>query len=693
MHMFKKSALALFVMLLAFTAFSTSTSFVQAAANTKITILHTNDSHGRVFEGAYDGMGFSKLATLAEDIQAENPNTLLLDAGDTFHGTPFATLEEGSSIVDIMNQLEYDGMAAGNHDFNYGQDRLLELRDMANFPVISANIRHKDTNNQFLDTHFIKEVDGVKIGVFGLTTPETTYKTNPNNITGLEFTNIVDEGKAMVKKLREEDNVDMVIALTHLGTDASSTETSIKLADNVEGIDLIVDGHSHTVDHTADNGTNTMIVSAGEYTKNLGIVELEFDADKNLTNITPTRITKEQAADTNKDPEMEDVITDIEAEQDEIMSEVVGSSEVILNGERSSVRTSETNLGNLITNAMLAESGADLAITNGGGIRASIDKGEITLGEIINVSPFGNYLVTKKMTGQTVKDALEHGVSDYPATKGAFPHVAGMTFSIDPRAEKGNRVKDLMIQGEKVDLNKEYTVATNDFLAAGGDDYDMFPGTELVNEYDALEEIMKSYIKDNSPINMGDENRVNIHLPFNDVSRDNWGYDHIERLYGHGIVNGMTEDMFGPKKTLTRLQFAAMLVRGLDLEATEEAPFSDLKYVREDMQEAINAAYEHGLVKGHEDNTFRPNMEVDRDEMALMIKRAYEKQTGTTVGGTNDLPFTDLGNVDREALDAIQDVYSLGFMQGHNETTFEPFGEATRQQSAKVIDLFLQKVK
>ncbi|MCA0985523.1 5'-nucleotidase C-terminal domain-containing protein [Halobacillus yeomjeoni] len=691
MHFLKKSLLGVFVILLAMSGFNAAETSA-AEKTTKITILHTNDSHGRVFEGKYDGMGFSKLATLAKQKQAENPNTLLLDAGDTFHGTPFATLEKGESIVEIMNHLDYDGMAAGNHDFNYGQDRLLELADLSEFPVISANVRYQDSNNQLLPTHFIQEVDGVKIGVFGLTTPETTYKTNPKNIEGLAFTDIVEEGKAMVKELQSQ-NVDLVIALTHLGTDASSTETSIKLAENVDGIDLIVDGHSHTVDNINKNGGETLIVSAGEYTKNLGIVELEFDSSKKLISKEASRVTKEEASDIVKDSETESVINKIKKEQDQIMSEVVGKSNVILNGERNYVRTGETNLGNLITNAMLAESDADVAITNGGGIRASIDTGEITLGEIINVSPFGNYLVTKKMSGKTIKEALEHGVSDYPATKGAFPHVAGMSFSIDPKAEAGQRVKDLMIQGEDVQLDKVYTVATNDFLAAGGDDYGMFVDTELVNEYDALEEIMKSYIKANTPIELGDENRVNIALPFTDVDRSDWGYDHIEDLYGKGIFNGVSETMFGPHHTLTRVQLAALLVRTLELEATQEAPFSDLGKASESMQKEISAAYENGLVFGYEDNTFRPHQAVKRFEMALMIQRAYEKAMDTTIGGTNNLPFEDLDGVSRDALDAIQDVYFLGFMTGHDETTFEPYGDATRQQSAKVMDLFLQSVE
>ncbi|WP_182199826.1 5'-nucleotidase C-terminal domain-containing protein [Paraliobacillus salinarum] len=662
---------------------------VAAAEGTSITILHTNDSHGRVEEGKYDGMGFAKLATFVNQERASNPNTLLLDAGDTFHGTPFATLENGNSIAKIFNHLKYDGLAAGNHDFNYGQDRLVEIaNNEVDFPVISANVRIKETNEQLLKTHFIKEIDGVKIGVFGLSTPETHYKTNPKNVEGLEFTDIVEEGKAMVSKLQAE-NVDVIIALTHLGVDASSTDTSIKLAEGAPGIDLIVDGHSHTVDNLDKNGNKTKIVSAGEYTKNLGKVVLTFDAEKNLTGMEAARYTKEDAASIEPDTETEALINTIKDKQDVIMSEVIGSSDVLLHGERGDVRTSETNLGNLITNAMMEKTNADLAITNGGGIRSSIQKGEVTLGDVINVSPFGNYLVTKKMDGKTIKAALEHGVSDYPNTKGAFPHVAGISFTIDSRTE-GERVKNLMVGDQPIDMNKMYTVATNDFLSAGGDDYGMLKDTELINEYSALEEVMKEYFKSNSPIKLGDENRINIHVPFKDISRDDWGFDHVEKLYGHKIINGMSENVFGTQEPVTRVQFASLLTRTLGLEASGEANFTDMHNVYGEMRQELAAAEENGLIKGYHDNTFKPHKEISRGEMAIILDRAYDLKAEGNLDQTDDAPFNDIADTTEEMIHAINDMHDLGILIGMGNDKFMPRNDATRQEGAKALDLFIQ---
>ncbi|WLR41375.1 5'-nucleotidase C-terminal domain-containing protein [Bacillus carboniphilus] len=482
---------------------------IQTDLHTKnITLLHTNDTHSKVWDDKYAGMGFAKIATLVEQYEQENPNTLMLDAGDTFHGTSFSTLVEGTSIVEIMNEIGYDAMAAGNHDFNYGYDRLLELAGLTEFPVLSANVVYEETGERLLQPYTIEEVDGVKLGIFGLTTPETAYKTHPANVEGIEFLDPVEVANEMVAEL-EKQNVDTIIALTHLGTDASSTDTSIKVANEAPGIDLIVDGHSHTVDNTDEHGNGTLIVSAGEYTENLGVVNLTYEDGKLVSKEAET-ITKQQAETDGieEDPEVKALIDGIDAEHEEILSEVIGSTDVVLDGEREQVRAGETNLGNLITDAMLAETGADVALMNGGGIRASIDQGEITKGEVVTVLPFGNYIQTIEVTGQTLLDALEHGTSSYPEVKGAFPHVAGITFAIDTEQPAGERVHSVMIDGKALELEATYTLATNDFLAAGGDDYSMFAGSTVTGEFAALDEALIEYIAAHTPVSPAVEGRI-----------------------------------------------------------------------------------------------------------------------------------------------------------------------------------------
>ena len=481
----------------------------EGEAAKKITILHTNDTHSRVEESANDGMGFAKISTLAKQFEEKNPNTLLLDAGDTFHGTTFATLEKGESIAKVLNAVGYDAMAAGNHDFNYGYKQLLELKTKVNFPVLAANVRYQKDNSLLLKPYEIKEVDGIKLGIFGLSTPETTYKTHPKNVEGLNFTDPVKEAQEMVKELKAQ-NVDVIIAVTHLGIDASSTETSIKVAKGAPGIDLIVDGHSHsTLVEGLKGENNTLIVSAGEYTKNLGVVELTFEGKK-LVNKSARLINKSETADVKGDVAVEKVINEVKESQKTILAEVIGKTDVKLDGEREQVRTGETNLGNLITDAMMNQTGAQIAITNGGGIRASINPGNITKGDVITVLPFGNYTVTKYLTGAQIKAGLENGVNAYPETKGAFPHVGGMTYAIDPSRPAGDRVHSMKIKGVPMDMNKQYLVATNDFMAAGGDEYVSFKDSKIVNEFPALDEALIAYIQKLGTVTYKAENRITI---------------------------------------------------------------------------------------------------------------------------------------------------------------------------------------
>ncbi|TCO74948.1 5'-nucleotidase C-terminal domain-containing protein [Marinisporobacter balticus] len=487
----KVTGIILSVLLVFTVCFQFSALDGYAQTEKEILLFHTNDTHARVEEGKYDGMGFAKIATYIKEQKEKNPNVLVLDAGDAFHGQTIATLVKGESIAKIMNQIGYDAMAAGNHDFDYGKDRTIELDGMTNFPILAANVKKADGTN-LLKSYIIKEVDGIRFGIFGLSTPETAYMTHPKNVEGITFTDPVDEAKKMVQELKGQ--VDVIVALTHIGLDESSKVTSEKIAKEVEGIDVMIDGHSHTTLPEGKVVGNTLIASAGEYDKNLGKVTLKF-ADNKLVSKEAVLITKEEAANTTQDAEVIKVVADIKNGQKSVLSQVVGKTNVSLDGERDHVRVGETNLGNLIADAMLAETKAEVAITNGGGIRASINKGEITKEEIITVLPFGNYIVTKNLTGKQILEALEHGTDAYPEAKGAFPHVGGMTFKIDTNKPVGNRIVDVMVNGAPLELEKTYLVATNDFLAAGGDNYTMFKDAPVLIEFSALDEALIAYME------------------------------------------------------------------------------------------------------------------------------------------------------------------------------------------------------
>ncbi|MDP3386436.1 MAG: 5'-nucleotidase C-terminal domain-containing protein [Eubacteriales bacterium] len=456
----------------------------------EITIIHTNDVHSRVSFSATGGLGYDKLSTIVKEMRAKNPNTLVMDAGDAFHGQTVSTLNKGESIVRIMNAVGYDLMTVGNHDFNYGQDRLLELEKMADFDIISSSI-YKADYSTFLPSYVIKEFDGVKIAVFGLSTPDTTFTTHPNNVIGLDFFDPVIIGKLMVAQLK--DKADIIVCLAHLGLDSSGDYSSEKVAMYVDGIDVIVDGHSHTALPEGRLVNNTLIVQTGDYIKNVGVVELKLA--KGVLTKTAKHITHAEGGAMASDQVIVDLIAEIQADNTAITSEVIGTTTIKLDGERGLVRTGETNLGNLITDAMLYETGAQIAFTNGGGIRASIDVGEITVGDVITVLPFGNYVVTKELTGSQIVAALELGMDTYPAEKGSFPHIAGMKVVFDPAKAAGERVVSVTVGGEAIVLDEHYSVATNDFIAAGGDGYTMFKGAPHLGEYQGLDEVLIDYIQ------------------------------------------------------------------------------------------------------------------------------------------------------------------------------------------------------
>lgn len=479
----------------------------QSAVKT-ITVFHVNDMHSRVEETA-DHIGYAKLSAIVKKYRMDHPGTLLLDAGDTFHGQTIANLVKGESVLRVMNEIGFDAMAPGNHDFNYGTDRLAELAEAAEFPVLSANTRKSD-GARLLEPYTIRELEGLRIGIFGLTTPETAYKTHPNNVQGIEFADPVAEAKKVVAELK--DKTDVIIALAHLGVDSSSTDTSIKVAEAVPEIDVIVDGHSHTKLDSGMRVGDVLIAQTGEYGKNIGKIELTV-REGIVMDKKASLLSRAEAESVQPDAEVTAIVDAVKKEQEKELSQVIGSTGVRLDGERETVRKGESNLGNLIADAMLEETGADIAITNGGGIRASIEPGPVTKGQIVSVLLFGNYIQTKKVKGSAILEALELGVSSYPEPLGGFPHLGGMTVKFDPSRPKGERIVAAHVRGLPLESDREYVLATNDFMAAGGDQYTMWKDAPLLNDYSSLEESVIAYLQRHGTVSPTVENRIEVVPP------------------------------------------------------------------------------------------------------------------------------------------------------------------------------------
>ena len=472
-----------------------------AAADFSLTILHTNDFHDR-FEpiSGFDSTcsaednaagecfgGIARMITAITDARARaGENVLLLDAGDQFQGSLYFTQYGGALAAEFMNQLDYDAMAVGNHEFDNGPEGLAEFLDLVQFPVLSANIDVSQNNllASRVPGSTVVEVAGERIGIISVLAEDTPETSSPGDT--VIFSPAADAAQAAVDALTA-DGVNKIILLTHVGLPAD-----MRLAEAVTGVDLIIGGHSHTLlSNTAENAAGpypTMandvpIVQAYAYGKYLGELSVTFDDDGNVTEISgePILLDASVAEDEAAVARMQELAQPLE----EVRNRVVAESAAPIDGARETCRAVECQMGNLVADAMLArvaDQGVQIAIQNGGGVRASIDAGEVTMGEVLTVLPFQNTLSTFQVTGATIIEALENGVSQMEEGAGRFPQVAGMSYTVDPAAEAGSRISEVMVAGAPIDEAATYSVVSNNYVRNGGDGYAMFVDAE--NAYD-----------------------------------------------------------------------------------------------------------------------------------------------------------------------------------------------------------------
>ncbi|MFC7321862.1 5'-nucleotidase C-terminal domain-containing protein [Halobacillus campisalis] len=472
----------------------------------ELSLMHTNDTHANLDDVA-------RRVTAVENVRAEKPNALLLDAGDVFSGTLYFNEFLGQADLEFMNLMEYDLMTFGNHEFDLGSSpdghkALADFVTASKFPYVSSNVdfsqdsNMKDLfNDEMTDSpedgqiynSVIEEIDGEKVGVFGLTTAETADISSPEDITFEDYIEAAEEQVASFEK----EGIDKIVGLTHIGYDDNPNyDNDLLLAEHVEGIDVIVGGHSHTsLDEPTEVSENkdgeekdpTVIVQASQYGSDLGTLDVEFDENGVVTGFSGELL---EVSEFEENPEAAEMLEEYSSQIEKVENEESGGVAVTelpnpRTGEGSdvSVRNSETKLGNLITDGMLDKAkeydeNVIAAFQNGGGIRTSIDQGPITIGEILEVMPFGNTLATMELTGAEIKQALEHSVSEAPSENGGFLHVSGMEFTYSSSEESGNRVQSVEFKkGEDMvalEDEEEYLIATNAFTAKGGDGFDVF---------------------------------------------------------------------------------------------------------------------------------------------------------------------------------------------------------------------------
>jgi 2',3'-cyclic-nucleotide 2'-phosphodiesterase (5'-nucleotidase family) len=491
----------------------------------KISIVNTADVHGHILYddevGGYYSledvsliMGLPLAKSFTDETKRLNKNTLVLDCGDMFHGTNEANVDQGKGVVEVVNLFGYNAMVPGNHDFNFGFQRLLEIQSQLSFPIISANIYQN--GKLVFDEYQIYNMDGVKIGVFGLTTPTALmYNTALEGNNGVTIEDPVQAAARVVAKLRPQ--VDAIVLISHLGDDVDTkvaqemmTISFAQLTKRVKGIDLILAGHYHHLYRSAIKikGTNTYLAEAGAWTTHVGIADLYFKNHK----VAKMNWRVETTGDKSRmDKTMDAIAQKYYRVAFEQGKKVIGTATVKLNGIRSLLRSQETNLGDMVADAMKEAGKADLTLMNGGGIRESIPQGEVSLYKIGKVLPFSNSLVTIELKGDTIYKAVERGLRVYPSdANGPFLQVSGIQYVFDASKNAGERLLSITMDGKPLDRNTYYKVATNDYMYNGGDDYKELKDAKVLSRGGLLKDVLAEYIKSKGEVAPAEEGRIKV---------------------------------------------------------------------------------------------------------------------------------------------------------------------------------------
>lgn len=705
-----------------------------------IVVLYTNDVHCGVDQVVKDGVvkniGYAGVAALKKEMEArvgEN-NVTLADAGDAVQGDAIGTLSQGQYLVSIMNQVGYDIFVPGNHEFDYGMDRMQELMKNLNAKVISSNFTDLKAKKLVYEPYTIVTYGqgdkAKKIAYVGITTPESFTKSTPayfqdnkgNFIYGFKEGG---NGKELYDAVQnavnsaEAQGADYVVAIGHLGIDSQSSPwQSTDVIKHTTGIDAFIDGHSHSTveSQMVQNAADKKVLLTQTGTKLASIGQMVIKADGSISTKLITGYSKQDNATA-------DFIKNIEKDFADDLAQKVGKTEVALtvndpSTDKRIVRNRETNLGDLCADAYRyilgngktgAQSGpADIAFVNGGGVRANIDAGDITFGEVIAVHPFNNVGCVVKATGQEILDALEMGARVVPDENGGFLHVSGLSYTVDTSVpstvvvdDKKNfvkvsgerRVKDVKVGAEAIDVNKTYTLASHNYmLIDGGDGINMFRDNEIVVQPVLLDnQILISYIQDKLNGTVGKEysnpygqGRIQVKADHSFADTANhWAAKSIAFVTDRGLFSGTSADKFSPNAAMTRGMLVTVLYR---LKGTPQGASQSFDDVQPDKYYAgaVSWAAQNKIVTGT-GRGFQPENNISREQLAVILYRyaAPGQVTGSLTA------FSDSTAVSPWASDAMRWAVSSGLISGDNKGALNPAGSATRAEVAAILDRFV----
>lgn len=673
-----------------------------------VAVFATADIHGNYIpytstDGKFEIGSVARIKTVMDEIRTAvgEENVIYVDGGDSPYNTTLANVTMGKVSVDALNALGLDATVLGNHDFDYSLENLLSLRDRAAYAMLSANTKFREGKNYEGEADYpfgdyiTIEAGGMKFGIFGVTDDKSAETTLYTNTRDIEWDDDLAKATELVTKLKNEEKCDIVVALSHVHS------KNTKLITDNKAVDISIGGGNDIAGRPTIINDTQYLINPSKHGEALNQINVVLYEGK-MTGIVYNQIFLTDAYQENA--EVKKIIDDYNAEVGKALEEVVGYSAQRLEWSTQLVRGQNSPIANLVTDALLdffADYEPDICLVNGGGMRASIPEGAVTLKTCNSVLPFDNDMMLVEASGATVLAALENGVSYLPGLHGKFAQPAGITYTADLTKEAGKRVSDVTLKdGTKLDPDKRYKVVINSFIAGGGDGYSMF---NVLNEEAGIAEdvkiithVNKTYMRhalqayfekssEEKPITV-DLNEVRIKLiehPFTDINNADWFYSDVVAMYKQGIINGMTATTFEPQGNLTRAQ-AAMLLYRLAGEPETEGTSSFTDVPKEAWYaEAIAWAQKNEIVNGMTATTFEPDSKVTRAQFVVMLYRFAgkpENMAATT--------FTDV--TEEWYIDAVSWAETSMIVNGMTATTFEPNGHCTRAQAAKILCVYLK---
>lgn len=705
---------------------------VFAKDSESIVILYENDVHCAV-------EGYSKLAAMKNELKSEYEYVGVVSSGDFVQGGTLGAVSKGEYIVGLMNLVGYDAIAIGNHEFDYTISRLSELFELSKTKYISCNFAKIGEEKTYFEPFTIVSYGDVDIAYIGIVTPETITSARPSQFRNENGEIIYTFNESRLHEVVQESidkatksGADYVIALSHIGYDESGKIDDITdIIENTEGLDVVLDAHSHSVIEEKiikdKSGDDVLLTSTGTGFENIGkltIANGEFD----------TELVKTETY-TKTDADVDAYIAEINESYAELGNRKIGESkvELITHNEEGArlVRTAETNLGNLCSDALFFVTNADVSYVNGGGLRAPIKSGDMTFNDIYSVFPFNNRIVTAEITGQVLLDMLEMSMISYPQEDGAFPHMSGITFSVNKsipssikvdengfftKVDGDYRVYDVKVLDKEsgiykaLELDRKYILAAADYYILNfGSGMSMFKDAKVVESEGMLDvEVLERYITDNLNGVIGEEykdvvNRITFTDgkaktsidAFVDLTEDSEYADAAKFVTRNGIMSGVNNNEFAPDLSATRAMAVTALWR------LEGSPVVNYAISFEDVEleswytEAIRWAASIGIVNGCSTKQFAPNDIITREQLATIMWR-YAKYKGMDVSvgeSTNILSYEDISFVSNYAIPAFQWTCGNGIMSGNTISTLAPNGSVSRIYFAYILYNCSQYVK